>query len=167
MRLDVGERYANCTSQTPQRADLIDALLEDLRLGACQFTTTEMLAVGKSRMRADLHAMLCRQAQRGVSRRWVAGMEAAGDVGRRDERHQLGIVRAAFTEITIEIDLHKPNRLLVLQAILTPKRGKKPEGTRQKQTPISFQEIRCKLSATQYNRTELKSLLRNDTPFFP
>ena len=57
-------------------------------------------------MRPDLYAVPRRQAQRGVSGGRVAGVEAARDVDRRDQRHQLGIVRAALAEIAIEIDFH-------------------------------------------------------------
>src|SRR5258708_7334022 len=36
----------------------------------------------------------------------VSGVETARDVGRGDERHQLRVQAAAFTQIAVEIDLH-------------------------------------------------------------
>jgi hypothetical protein len=33
-------------------------------------------------------------------------MEAAGDIGRGDERHQLVIVRAAFTQVAVQVEVH-------------------------------------------------------------
>src|SRR5262249_44364091 len=35
------------------------------------------------------------------------GVAAAGDVGRGDQRHQLGVVRAALAEVAVEIDVHR------------------------------------------------------------
>src|SRR6516164_4496136 len=38
--------------------------------------------------------------------RGVAGMKSARDIGRGDERHQFGVMSAAFTKIAIQINLH-------------------------------------------------------------
>jgi hypothetical protein len=34
-------------------------------------------------------------------------MEAAADIGGRDQRHQIGVRPAALTQIAVQVDIHK------------------------------------------------------------
>ena len=52
-----------------------------------------------------------------MSRGRIAGVETAGDVGRRDQRHQLGVERTTFAEIAVEIKLHSCDHNIEVVAI--------------------------------------------------
>ena len=52
-------------------------------------------------MRPDLHAVFRRQLERGMGRRRVSRVEAAANVGGRDERHQLRVEPAAFAQVAV------------------------------------------------------------------
>src|SRR5437764_13092487 len=101
------QRPADGTVETGQRADLVDTVFEDLLFGSGQFTPAEVFAIREAGMRPGLHAVPGGRDEGRVSRSGVAGVEATGDVRRGDERHELGIERAAFAEVAIEIDFHK------------------------------------------------------------
>jgi hypothetical protein len=55
---------------------------------------------------ADLDTVTRGFAECRISRRRVACVEAASDVSRGDQRHQLGVEWIAFAEVAIEVDFH-------------------------------------------------------------
>ncbi len=63
-----------------------------------------MLPVGETRMRAHCHVMLLCERNGHAHGGRVTRVRAAGDVGRGDEWHQRGVVRAAFTEVAVEVE---------------------------------------------------------------
>ena len=101
---------AGGAGQAGQRPDLIDAVLVDLLFGLVQFAAAEVFAVGEAGVGAGVDAVTDGGAQGGQCVGRAAGVEAAGDVGRRDERHQLGVERAAFAEVAVEVDVHHTMR---------------------------------------------------------
>ena len=68
----------------------------------------EIGAVGITGMRSDIHAALQRQPDRALHRTFVAGVAAAGDVGRCDVLHQARFERRVlqFSQVAIEIECH-------------------------------------------------------------
>ena len=57
-------------------------------------------------MSANVNAVFRREGDGGECGRRIAGVEAACDVGRRDERDHVGIGAGPFAEITVEVDEH-------------------------------------------------------------
>src|SRR4051794_22952197 len=55
-------------------------------------------------MSADDDLVLRCEGKGGVSRARVAGVIAAGNAGRCDQRHQLGVMRATLAEVAVEIE---------------------------------------------------------------
>ena len=63
-------------------------------------------------MRADRHAVLARERHGRLHRRLITRMRSAGDVRRRDDRHQFGIVPRAFAEIAIKINAERHSQTI-------------------------------------------------------
>src|SRR5262249_37375844 len=82
VRLDVPERNTGTFRQGLYGAHLVDTIGIDFLLGPGHFLAAEMLPIGKAGMRPYVNAMLGSEAEGGVGRRRVAGVEAAGDARR-------------------------------------------------------------------------------------
>ena len=76
----------------------------DLLARESKRTSTKVLAIGITRMCAGTDAMRGAEPERCAHAGDVTGMRAAGNVGRTDERHDIGIVCAAFAEVAVEVD---------------------------------------------------------------
>jgi hypothetical protein len=107
MWLDVTQLDADRVRQSREGANLVQAKLEDLVFLQREFTPAKVLTVGVTGMRTNLNTMFQRQPKRGMRRRRVARMEAAADIGGRDQRHQIGVRPAALTQIAVQVDIHK------------------------------------------------------------
>src|SRR5262249_20637059 len=86
---------------------LVDTLLEYLLFAPFQLASPEVLAVGEAGVGADLDPVAGRTLQGGKRGRRVTGVKPAGNVGRRDEGHQLGVVGTAFPQVAVQIDFHR------------------------------------------------------------
>jgi hypothetical protein len=104
VRLDEAKMKADRSGQAGEGADLVNTLFKDLPFIEGQFTSAEILAIGKAGVSADAQAVLRRQSERLRRSRRSASMEAAGDICRGDQRNQFGVSTAAFAEIAIEVD---------------------------------------------------------------
>ena len=104
VQLDVRDRHAAVLRKCGERRQLVrDAACDGVgRIAG--FAPAEVFAIGVAGMRAGSDAMRGTQSQRRADRVRVAGMRAAGDVGGRDQRHELGVVAAAFAEVAVEVD---------------------------------------------------------------
>ena len=106
VRLHVRQPAAFGAGDSGERADLIE------RLGVNRFwrqlhrRAPEIFTIREARMRAHRHAVRQRQPHALAHGLRIARMEAAGDVGGANQRHQLRVVAAAFAEIGVEINLH-------------------------------------------------------------
>src|SRR5262249_47292261 len=105
VRLEVVQFRARRPCQGEERSNLVDALVEDLLFRAIQFAAAEVLTIGEARVGAGADTVFHCQSQGGRGRGWVAGMAAAGDVRRRDQRQQVRIVRTAFAQVAVQVDL--------------------------------------------------------------
>jgi hypothetical protein len=84
--------------------DLHEHKPRGFRRSDCTLDAAEIHQIEISRMRAHHDAMFRGQLD-GLDHRFeAAGMCAAGDVGRRNQRHQLGIVPDPLTQVAVEID---------------------------------------------------------------
>ena len=92
VRLDVVERHALRVEKPLQRADLVDEAIGQFLAADLHFAAAEALQVRQRRMRADLDAMGLGEPDRRAHVVEVGGMEAAGDIGDVDVRHQAGVV---------------------------------------------------------------------------
>src|SRR5436305_822067 len=63
-----------------------------------------MLPVGEAGVRPHRDLVLDGGGQRGEGGGGVAGVKAAGHVGRADERHQVAVEGTALAQVTVEID---------------------------------------------------------------
>ena len=111
MRLEVAEAQAFGGGQTGERADLVDQHRLQFLGRDAHWAAAEALQVGIGDMRADADAAFLRQPQRAPHHQRIAGMEAAGDVGRGDDAEQFrvgahGPGAEALAQVGIEIDLH-------------------------------------------------------------
>src|SRR5262249_24119901 len=104
VRFDVAQRGAARLRQPRQRADLVNAVLEDLLSGSGKLASAEVLPVRKDRMSADRDAMPHRLGNGGDGGGRVAGVSTAGDVGGADERHQVAVEGTAFAQVAVEVD---------------------------------------------------------------
>ena len=66
--------------------------------------TTEVLAIRERRVRADGDTVLPGKRNGLAHRVRIARVKSAGNVRRRDQRHQLGVLAAALTDVGVEID---------------------------------------------------------------
>src|SRR5215472_87961 len=117
MRLDVVEAHAFRAAETEQRADLVDADLENLVFGKLHSTPAEASKVRIRYMRTEFDAVLLRKTHGAGHRPWVSRVIAAGHMHRGDEGHQRLIVAEnvtteGFAHIGVEIDLHGATSLL-------------------------------------------------------
>src|SRR5690606_33962590 len=91
--------------------DLEDQLrLEVLGALAGYAAAAEAVEVGEGRMRADGDAVLLRHPDRAAHHDRVAGMKAAGDIGRGDELQHRGVVAdrigaEALAHVAVQVDL--------------------------------------------------------------
>ena len=92
MRLHVLQAHALGRRHAGDRGDLVED--EILRLAGrdVQLAPAEADEIRKPRMRADGHAAFLREPDCLAQHRWIAGVKAGGNVGRRDRRHQGGVV---------------------------------------------------------------------------
>ena len=94
-----------------QRPDLIDNVIDQLRIGGSDRATTEALKIAVARMRAKRDPVRDRKGHDLVHHIGIAGMKPRGDVGRADQRHQRRILRLAepplpepFAHVAVQID---------------------------------------------------------------
>ena len=97
VRLDVVERHAFGLEKGSQRADLVDQQIRELGAGDPHLAPAEALEVGEGGVGADLDPVLLGEAHGLVHHHRVRGVEATGDVGDRDVRHDAFVV-AHFVE---------------------------------------------------------------------
>jgi hypothetical protein len=106
MRLDVAQRQARIPGETSQGAYLIEAQRINVRLRHRLLEPAEVLAIGVTWMRPYLNPMPGSEQQRLVGRRHTPSMEAAGNVGRADQGHELVVGAATLAQIAVQIDVH-------------------------------------------------------------
>jgi hypothetical protein len=92
VRLDVVEGHALGIEEALERAYLVDEAVRHLLPADLHLAPAEALAVGERRVGAHLDPVLLREAHGRRHVVEVRGVEAAGDVGDVDVRHQPGIV---------------------------------------------------------------------------
>ncbi|MNE08325.1 hypothetical protein D3C80_1009720 [compost metagenome] len=107
MRLDVADPGAFGAADAVQRADLVEQHVLDFLGAAGHRAAAEADQVGVGGVGADAHLVLHRQGHGAAHDRGVGGVEAAGDVGAVDVRHDLGIEAhgpgaEAFADIAVE-----------------------------------------------------------------
>jgi hypothetical protein len=110
MRLDVVELHALALKKAFERADLIDDTVGQFFRAHLHLAPAETLQVGQGGMGANLDTMLLRQPHGLRHHRRIGGVEAAGDVGDRNVRHEPFVVAhlveaEAFTHVAIDRDL--------------------------------------------------------------
>ena len=110
MRLHMGDAMMAEGRTGLERADLVGHPGLDLPRALGNDATSKTAKILKSRMGADRHAASLGRRGGGDHDRGIAAMEAAGDVGRRDELEERRIVTervgsVALAEIGVEIDL--------------------------------------------------------------
>src|SRR5262249_42804979 len=93
-----------------------EAIFQDLLLGLSQFTPPEMLPIRETWMSADSQAVARGQANGLHGCRRIAGMKSTRHIGRRDQRHQLLIQVAPFSQVAVQIDFHKRDYKVKLRA---------------------------------------------------
>lgn len=114
MRLHMGQLAALCPDDAIERADLVQHVGVNGLGVALHLGTAKVVAIGKARVRADGDAVGQRPLDGLQHGGGIAGVPAAGDIGRTDQREQRFVVAAAFAEVGVEVDLHQ--HLLVLGA---------------------------------------------------
>ena len=97
--------------ETAERADLIDQQIAQLLALHLHLPAPKTLAVGQRRVRADLDPVLKGEADGRVHHRRVRRMEAAGDIGDADERHDPlvvaeGVEAVALADVAVDGDRH-------------------------------------------------------------
>src|SRR3954471_10968781 len=104
---------AGRTREALHRTRLVDDEVVHLLRRDPHHPAAKALQVRQRRMRADRDAMIDREAHGLADRPRITAMEAAGDVGRADVRHHLGVgahlPRAvALAHVAVEVDaLHE------------------------------------------------------------
>ena len=108
VRLDVDDGAAEPAHHLVQARDLGVHRVRDRLRRHGDFQPSEILAVGIARVRADAYAALQREARGALHGLRVAGMPAAGDIGRGDVGHQRRLVRRViqFAHVAVQVDLH-------------------------------------------------------------
>src|SRR6266508_3534846 len=109
VRLDVVEADAGVGHELPDRADLVGHVVAQDGLGDLQLAAPEAEQVGEAGMGAHGDPVRDRGLHAVAHDRGVPGVEAAGDVRRRDELHQGRVGAAlpqpvALAEIGVEVD---------------------------------------------------------------
>ena len=109
MRLDVKQLHAFTFEKALQRADLIDDAIGQLFGPHLHFAPAEPLKIGQGRVRADFDVVQLRQPHRVRHDRGIRGMEAAGNVGDGDMRHQAFVITdfiqtEAFAHVAVDRD---------------------------------------------------------------
>eukprot|EP01022_Parablepharisma_sp_SALTPOND_P017904 TRINITY_DN290_c0_g1_i2.p1 TRINITY_DN290_c0_g1~~TRINITY_DN290_c0_g1_i2.p1 ORF type:complete len:993 (+),score=397.05 TRINITY_DN290_c0_g1_i2:12684-15662(+) len=108
----VGDLATGGACQAFQRAQLVHHVAGQLDGVGLDHAATEAQHVGEADMGADIDAACGGQADGAVHDHRIAGVEAAGDVGRGDDVHERFIVAhlvvaESFADIGIEVDLHR------------------------------------------------------------
>jgi hypothetical protein len=92
VRLDVVECHAFDLEEGSQRADLVDQEIAELGTGDPHLAPAEALQVGQGGVGTDLDPVLLGETHGLVHHHRVRGVEATGDVGDRDVRHDPFVV---------------------------------------------------------------------------
>src|SRR5713101_8130064 len=92
-----------------ERARLVDHQVVHLLRADFHRAPAEAGEVGQRRMRADRYTVLDGETYGGADRRRIAGVEAAGDVRRADERHDGGVGAhlpgaVALSHVAVQVD---------------------------------------------------------------
>ena len=111
MRLDVLEPDAFAFGDAGQRADLVDDQVLDLLRAQLHLAAAEAQQVGVAGMGADRDPVGARQPHGAPHRPRVAGVPAAGDVGRRHHRHQQRVLAhrpgaERLAQVGVQVDPH-------------------------------------------------------------
>ena len=106
MRLDVVQRGAFYSSNRVERTQLVEDQVRQFGRVKLDRAAAESLAIIEPWMRADCDPMLDGHGQGLSNGVWVAGVETAGDVGRRDQLEQGGIcLGQALAHVGVQIQL--------------------------------------------------------------
>ena len=107
MGLDVIQEHALRLEETLQSADLIDDAIGQFFAADLHLAPAEALEIGQGGMRADLDAVPLGALHGLAHVVEVGGMEAAGDIGNRDQRHDRVVIAhlieaKAFAHVTVD-----------------------------------------------------------------
>ena len=111
VRLDVAHPGAGDAGEALERTDLVDDVLGEVVWRDVDEATTEAGQVAVPDLRADAHPLRRGPVADRTQDGGVTGVEAAGDVGARDDLEQRVVVAERplpepLTEVGVEIDVH-------------------------------------------------------------
>ncbi len=106
MRLDVRQLRTMGAGDRRQRTDLILHAAVDFVGRKLHFGAAEIVAIGKTRMGADGDSLRYRPGHALLHHQSAAGVPAASDIGRADQRQQCFVATVAlFAEVGVKVDL--------------------------------------------------------------
>jgi len=115
MRLDVseGESFRPCHAR--ERCHLIDDQILELTRRQLHPASSEALAIGVGRMRAERQAVASGCANRATDHRRIARMDTTGNIDRRHQRKQVFVVAECprperLANVGVQIEVHAPIR---------------------------------------------------------